>query len=422
MTVTQAPRMQPAYRALPARLGLMIWLGFFVFGVWFATMGLVLGSHGMGMIIGDAYLLSAVAAILSPLLLGAIGDRFLPPRTVLALAHLAGALAMAGVPLAVAGGNRAAVLGLIFAHMLFFQPTLGLSNAYALAVLGERQSIFPYVRAFGLLGWVMAGFAMGALGLSASTGVFYAASGAGLVMAAYAMTLPRTPPPAKGARFSPGDLIGVQALVLFRDRRFSVLMGCALMTSISLGIYNGFASPFLGALGIANVAGVLALGQVSEVIFVVTIPFVLKRIGMKWALFTGMAMWGLRFALFLGAGHGSRELAVVGVALHGICNDYFMVVSAMFIARIVPAELAAQAQGWLILMISGFGQAIGSAVSGHIYATAIAPHPEAGPMAWDALWYVPMALAAVTAAVWTLFFPSKSARIAQAAKRAMHDS
>lgn len=414
MTVTDGPQIQPVYRALPARLGLMIWLGFFVFGAWFATMGLVLASHGMGAIIGDAYLLSAIAAILSPLLLGAIGDRFLPPRTVLALAHLAGALAMAGLPLAVERGQANIVLGLIFAHMLFFQPTLGLSNAYALATLGDRQAIFPYVRAFGLLGWVMAGLCMGLLGLSASTGVFHAAAMAGLVMAGYAMTLPATPPPAAGARFSPGDLIGVQALVLFRDRRFAVLMVCALMTSISLGVYNGFASPFLGALGMGNVAGVLALGQVSEVAFVVTIPFVLARIGMKWALFTGMAMWGLRFALFLGAGHGHLGLAVVGVALHGICNDYFIVVSAMFIARIVPAELAAQAQGWLILMISGFGQAIGSGVAGRIYGAFVAPHPEAGPQVWDPLWYVPIALALVTSIVWTLLFPANADRTAAA--------
>lgn len=398
------PPGERAGRALGLRLSVMMLLQFIVFGSWFATLGLVLARHGLDAIIGTAYLLSAVAAILSPLLLGALGDRFLRPRTVLALAHLAGAGLMLGLPGTVASGRAGATLALIFAYMLCFQPTLGLVNAFALASLGPRQATFPYVRVFGSIGWVVAGLGVGAAGLSASTGVFQVNAAFSLALAVYALTLPATPPPAAGARFSWGDLVGIKALVLFRERSFAVLMACALMTSVSLGVYNSFAAPYLAALGIANVAGVLALGQISEVAFVVTIPWVLARIGMKWALLGGMAMWGVRFVLFLAAARGGTGFAVAGVALHGICNDYFIVVAAMYVARVAPAELAAQAQGWLILMISGFGQAIGSAFSGAVYGASVAVQPEAGPVAWMPLWVGPISLALVTALVWIFFF------------------
>jgi MFS family permease len=201
-----------------------------------------------------------------------------------------------------------------------------------------------------------------------------------------------------------GDIIGAKAFVLFRHRNFTVLILCALLTSISLGVYNAFASPYLGALGISNVAGVLAIGQTSEVIFIVTIPFVLSRIGMKWGLLAGMGMWGVRFLLFVLAAHGHAWLAIVGVALHGICNDFFLILSAMYIDRVAPVELAAQAQGWLILVISGFGGAIGGFVGGWIFGAAVAAHPEAGPTAWTPLWLVPIGAAILTGVLWISLF------------------
>ncbi len=398
--------------AMAARLSVVMLLEFVVFGAWFATLGLVLASHNLGAIIGSAYLLSAIAAILSPLLMGAIGDRYLAPRNLLAIAHGGGALIMAAVPSAVEAGNAGLTLALIFSYMLLFQPTLGLVNSIALSQLGANQRFFPYVRLFGPLGWVAAGLFVGGMDLSASTGIFYFASAVGLGLAVFSLTLPYTPPPAAGARFSLGDLVGSKAFPLFRDRSFAVLMICTLLTSVSLGVYNSFSSPYLAALGISNVAGVLALGQISEVLFIGTIPFVLARIGIKWALFVGMAMWCVRFLLFVAAADQHVGYAIAGVALHGICNDYFIVVAAMFIARVAPPELAAQAQGWLILMVSGFGAAIGSGVSGAIYGSLVVPQAQLGAAAWTPLWLLPIGLAILTSIIWLAFFP-RQPRVAQ---------
>jgi nucleoside transporter len=386
------------------RLSAMMLLEFIVFGSWFATLGLVLATYKLPTIIGDAYSLAAVAAIFSPLCLGAIGDRFLAAQKVLGLAHLVGGALMLFMPGLVQSGKGSSVLMLIFVYMLFFMPTLGLTNTIAFRHLEGNQRMFPYVRVFGTFGWVVAGIGVGALGLSASTGVFTVAGIASFVLAAYSFTLPSTPPPAKGEKFSIADVFGAKAFVLFRHRNFTVLIICALLTSICLGVYNAFASPYLGALGISNVAGVLAIGQASEVIFIVTIPFVLSRIGMKWGLLAGMGMWGVRFLLFMLAAHGHAWFAIVGVAVQGICNDFFLILSAMYIDRVAPVDLAAQAQGWLIMVISGFGGAIGGFVGGQVYGAAVASHPDAGPTAWTPLWLVPIGAAILTGILWVCFF------------------
>jgi nucleoside transporter len=389
------------------RLSVMMLLEFIVFGSWFATLGLVLITNKLAAHIGSAYFVSALAAIISPIMLGAVGDRYLASQKILGLAHLAGAAIMLVLPAFVTAGDGRMVVALIFIYMLFFQPTLGLANAIALHHLRGSQRAFPYLRVFATLGWVLAGIAAGAMGLSASTGVFTFACIASVVLGLYSFTLPATPPCAKGTGFRLADLVGVKSLVLFRERSFAILMLCAVLTSISLGVYNAYASPYLGALGISNVAGVLAIGQASEVIFIACVPFFLARLGMKWALLLGMAMWGVRFFLFIVAADGNASLAIVGVAMHGICNDLFMVLSAMYIDRVAPPQLKAQAQSWLIIAISGFGSAMGSLISGEIFSRTVALHAQPEAAAWTPIWLVPICSATVTALLWVCCFREK---------------
>ncbi|MGF6876942.1 MFS transporter [Paraburkholderia sp. MM5477-R1] len=391
------------------RLSVMMLLQFILFGSWFATLGLVLATYKLPGIIGAAYTLSAIAAIVSPVFLGAIGDRYLASQKVLGLAHLVGAALMLTLPSLVKAGDANMTLVVIFVYMMCFQPTLGLSNSIAFRHLGKSDKAFPFLRVFATVGWVIAGLTVGAMGLSASTGVFTFAAVVSLLLGLYSFTLPATPPCAKGAKFSMGDLIGAKSFVLFKDRNFAVLILCAFLTSISLGVYNTFASPYLGVLGISNVAGVLAIGQASEVLFIISVPFVLHKLGLKWALLLGMGMWGVRFVLFAMAADGHPSLAVIGVALHGICNDFFLILAAMFIDAVAPPELKVQAQSWLIIAISGFGSAAGSFISGTIFGATVAQHPEAGAAAWNYIWLVPIVSAVITAVIWIAFFRSRTA-------------
>jgi nucleoside transporter len=323
---------------------------------------------------------------------------------VLALTHFAGGVLLLFLPSAVHAGNTGLVLTLIFAYKLFYQPSMGLANSIAFRHLAERKNVFPIVRLFGTLGWVVAGLTIGALGLSASTAAFIVTAIGSFVMGAYSLTLPRTTPGAKGQRFSLGDLVGARAFVLLRNRSFLVFMICIILTSISLGTYNSYASTYLGALGVQNVAGVLSLGQLSELVFIATIPFVLRLIGMKAALLTGMAMWGVRFLVFgLAAQHGSW-LAIAAIGLHGICNDFVLVIGAMYIDRVAPIALQAQAQSMLILMIQGVGAAIGSFVAGTVYNATVGQIGSPTPGDWAPMWMFPIAAAIVTVVLWITLF------------------
>jgi hypothetical protein len=206
--------------------------------------------------------------------------------------------------------------------------------------------------------------------------------------------------------------------VLFRQRNFVVFGICALLTCVCLSTYNAYASPFLGALGFDNVAGILAIGQISEVVFIVTIPFVLVRLGMKWALLGGMVMWGVRFALFMLAAGDLPWIAVLGIALHGICNDFFLILGAMYVDQVAPVALKAQAQSYFLFVSTGLGAFLGSHVAGQVYNAVVAPSVAAGendPGAWSALWMLPVGASALTAVLWIVFFRMSEHRTTEAA-------
>lgn len=394
-------------------------LEFIVFGSWFATLGLVLATNGLDSIIGVAYSFAALGAIFSPMLLGSIADRFISSQKVLAAVHAIGGVLLLFMPSLVASGNGGVLLTVIFIYMLFFIPSLGLTNSIAFRHLAGNDRLFPYIRVFGTLGWIVAGLGVGWAGLSASTGIFVVAAVTSFALAVYAVTLPKTPPVGGGKRFSIGDLVGSKSWVLFRQRNFVIFGICALLTTVCLATYNAYAAPFLGALGIENVAGVLTIGQISEVVFIVTIPWVLIRLGMKWALLGGMLMWGIRFVLFTIAGGGDLPwVAIVGIALHGICNDFFLILGAMYVDQVAPVALKAQAQSFFLFVSTGLGAFLGSLVAGQVYNAVVGPSIAAGQndlSAWSALWLLPIGASALTAVLWIVFFSMKEHRATEAA-------
>ncbi|QIS52406.1 MFS transporter [Klebsiella variicola] len=390
---------KPAY--IFSRLSILMLMQFIVFGSWFATMGLVLFTYELGSIIGMAYTLCAIAAIISPLIFGAVGDRLISSEKILGALHMLGGIVQFIIPKLVVSGNTSLILIFIFIYMIFFQPTQGLVNSLSFQHLGSKSDLYPYLRLFATGGWAVGGFIVGILGYSSTVGIFYVAGLSSIVLGSYSFTLPSTYPRQKKQKFNLLNALGFSSLQLFKHKNFAILMVCALLTSISLGVYNTYASTFIGALGIPNVASVMALGQISEVAFIVLVPFVIKRIGMKWALLIGMAMWGIRFIMFILAAKGHHWTAIVGVGLHGICNDFFLIISAMYIDRLAPPELKVQAQSWLIIAISGFGAAFGSLISGYVYSLSVDP---AQIYSWIMLWSIPISIAVLTSVVWLMGF------------------
>jgi nucleoside transporter len=392
------------FRAVFPRLSLMMLLQYLVMGSWYATLGLVLVENGLGSVVGAVYSLAALAGIISPMFVGALADRFLPAQHVFGVLQILGGAVLFLVPFTITGGRGELVVGIVFAYMLLFQPTFALSNSITFAHLRDSNR-FPYVRVFGTIGWILGGLLVGQLGLSSSVNLFYVAAGGSVLLGLYSFTLPGTPPAQRGERFRIGDVIGVQALRLFRNRGFTIFAICALLTFIPVSMYNSYTSAFLASIGIANVASVLIIGQISELLFIPAIPWVLSRVGMKWALLIGMASWGVRFALFMLATGGVAWWAIAAVALHGICNDFFLIIGFMYAEQVAPAAIKAQTQAFVGVLTNGIGVVIGSAIGGLIYNTTIgAQGTGASVSAWNALFIVPVVFSVVVTIVFAVFF------------------
>lgn len=400
--MTGPPVEQRTSAGVLVRLCVMMLLQFGAFGAWFATLGLVLATHQLPMIIGAAYGLGSLASLFSPMVLGALADRFFASEKVLAASHIVCAGLMFLLPRFVDAADPTATLWLIFLYMLAFQPTLALTNNIAFRHLGTDSQRYPYIRVFGTLGWIIAGLAVGTLAWSASTMIFTFSSIVSVALAAYALTLPHTPPAGRGARFKLGDLIGREAFVLFRQRNFIVFSIVALLIGCCLGAYNAYGSPFLGALGMGQVASVLVIGPLSEIIFIVSIPFVLKRFGLKWALLTGMLAWAIRFVFFMIATGGQSGWMFAGIALHGVCNDFFLVLGAMYLDQITQANLKAQGQSLFQVIFMGLGGFLGANIVGVVFNNSMAVDQSLA--AWIPVWGVPAALAGAAALIWVLFF------------------
>ena len=336
-----------------------------------------LPTLGVDKLVDNAYAVSYLAAAFAPLFFGFLADRYLPAQIVLAGLHLIGA----GVMYAVSQASPDAIVPLIFAHMCCFAPTLGLTNAVAFNALTDSEKQFPIVRVFGTVGWIVAGCYVGGslLGwysldflraegtppLEEGPGQYLVTAIAGVVMAVYSLTLPNTPPAAKGEPFSIGKLFGADAWGLLRDRSFATFLLCTVLICLPLSLYYSKAAFFAGLSGIENSTAALSWGQVSEVAFMLAMPLFFARLGVKWMLLVGMLSWVVRYGLFAGAWPGDVAWMIyLGILLHGICYDFFFVTGQIYVDRAAPKAVRSQAQSLLVLMTYGVGFTVGSYLGG----------------------------------------------------------
>lgn len=340
------------------RLSIMMFLQFFVWGAWFATLYQVLGGHGMSSIIGDSYSTAPVAAIIAPLFLGLIADRFFSSERVMAVLLLLGGAMMLLVPGAIAAGNAKLVFWLFTGHMLCYMPTLGLGNTIAFTNL--PRDVFPRVRVWGTIGWIVAGLVAGFMGWSASINLFWMAGISSVVLGAYSFTLPHTPPPSAGQPINLRAVLMLDAFKLLTKPSFAVFMICSLLICIPLAYYFANTSGFLYNMGFEQPASAMTIGQMSEIFFMLLVPFFFRKLGVKWMIVVGMLAWVLRYVLFsLGAPEQVVWMLFAGLALHGICYDFFFVTGFMYTDKTAPKEIRGQAQSMLVFFTQGVGMFIG---------------------------------------------------------------
>lgn len=342
------------------RLSVMMFLQFFAWGSWFATLSLSMGANGLGDFIGGAYESAPLAAIIAPLFLGLIADRLFSSERVMAVLMLLGGAIMAAIAvLAPQGAEKGGlIVWLMIAYMLCYMPTLGLGNTITFTHL--KQEDFPKVRVWGTIGWIVAGLAVGIAGWSASLNIFWLGAISTFTLGIYSFTLPHTPPPAKNKPLDVGSLLMVDALKLLKSPPFLVFAVCSMLICIPLAYYYGQTSAYLGAAGFKQAASAMTLGQMSEIIFMLMIPFFFRKLGVKNMLLIGMACWVARYALFaFGAPQQIAWMLLLGVALHGICYDFFFVTGFIYTDKKAPAEIRGQAQSLLVFLTQGLGMFFG---------------------------------------------------------------
>ncbi|MAY73426.1 MAG: MFS transporter [Phycisphaerae bacterium] len=400
----------------------MMFLQFFLWGAWFVTLGPFMNSTGFDAgDIANAYTTAPIAAILAPVFLGMVADRFFSSEKVMGVLHILGGVLLCFGGQAAFSGNPWLFVGLLLAHMLCYMPTLGLSNTIAFNAISDPEKQFPLVRVWGTIGWIVAGFVVGALaasiadteGLSkadaetlrASVPAFFVVAGvSGIVLGVLSFFLPHTPAPARGQRFSIGKALGSDALMLLKDRSFAVFMICSMLICIPLAAYYQQAAAFATEAGLANVPIKMTFGQMSEIAFMLVMPLMFARLGVKWMLAVGMLAWVARYALFAGAwapvsGH-VMWMIIGGIVLHGICYDFFFVTGQIYTEQAAPKHTRAQAQGFLVLATQGVGMLIGNQLFGRL----VGWQTDADGTAWRTVWLMPAGFAMAVLVVFVLFF------------------
>ncbi|MEW4527149.1 nucleoside permease [Maioricimonas sp. JC845] len=377
------------------RLSIMMFLQFFVWGGWYVTVGNYMGAHGMTDAIANAYTVGPIAAILSPLFLGLIADRFFATERVLGMLHIVGGAVLCAAPQF--SESSSMFVGILLLHMLCYMPTLGLTNTLAFHNITDQEKQFPIIRVFGTIGWIVANIVVSKLLAGDEKAVqFYVAGGAGIALGIYSFTLPHTPPPAKGQPVSVGSLFGLDSLQLMKQPSFAVFMISSFLICIPLAAYYAYAPVFVNASGFENPAFNMSFGQMSEIFFMLVMPLCFRRLGVKYMLLVGMLAWVARYGLFaMGAPDSVLWMIMIGILLHGICYDFFFVTGQIYVDKKASSDIRGQAQGFLVLVTQGLGMLIGAQVSGAIFtSTVTAEGAEALPQ-WKEFWMIPCIAAGV---------------------------
>ncbi|MDJ0276153.1 MFS transporter [Sphingomonas sp. 2R-10] len=388
---------------MTARLSALMFMQFFIWGAWQVTLGLVMQTVGIGNLIGNAFSMGPIASIVGSLLLGMVAARYVAPRMLMVILHLVGGVLLFLMPSLITPERGGTFVWLLLGYMILYMPTVGLANTIALKSFGTRTDNFPFVRAFGTIGWIASGLIIGWAGLSASPQIFTVAAVVSIALGIYSFTLPAVEADRPQGGSVLAQVFCVEAFGLMRQKSFLIFITCATLISVPLAMYYAYASPYVGAAGIENVGGTLAIGQMSELVFMFSMPWLYRRFGVKPLLLVGMAAWALRYALFaIGDGGTGLWAVYLGVALHGVCYDFFFVAGAIYVGTIAtPKGVNAQAQGMLTLFTYGVGMLLGSQIGALLYAQLPANPTIAD---WQGMWVYPAIAAAAIALLFQLTF------------------
>ncbi|WP_445383419.1 nucleoside permease [Robiginitalea sp. IMCC43444] len=400
--------------SIKVQLSLMMFLEFFIWGGWFVTLGTFLGDNlkASGGEIAMAFSTQSWGAIIAPFIIGLIADRYFNAERILAILHLLGAILMYQMYSSV---DFAGFYPYVLGYMIIYMPTLALVNSISFNQMKDPAKEFSLVRVFGTIGWIVAGLIISyvflwdspearAEGMLKNTFLMVAIASA--VLGIFSFTLPKTPPTADtGEKVGLSTMLGLDALKLLKDRNFLIFFISSVLICIPLAFYYQNANPFLAEIGVDNPTGKMTIGQASEVLFMLLLPFFFKRFGFKKTIMAGMLAWTIRYLLFAYGNAGDLAfMLILGIALHGICYDFFFVSGQIYTDSKAGEKYKSAAQGLITLATYGFGMLIGFWVAGKIYDMNLLGENTHD---WTGIWTFPAIFALVVSVLFAIFFKNE---------------
>ncbi|MCG6234660.1 nucleoside permease [Vibrio furnissii] len=395
------------------KLSSMMFIEWFIWGAWFVPLWQILSTNGFTPTeIAWSYACTAIAAILSPILVGSITDRFFPAQKVLSVMLLAGAVLMY---LAAQQTEFATFFPFLLGYSLTYMPTIALTNSIAFSNVDDVEGDFPRIRVMGTIGWIASGVAVGFLpswlgygDISSSNIPLLITALSSAVLGVFALTLPNTPPKSTG-KLDLKVMLGLDAMVLLKDKNFLAFFVCSFMFSMPLAFYYIFANGFLTEVGMSNATGWMTLGQFSEIFFMLALPFFIKRFGIKKVLLLGLATAAIRYGFFV---YGSADtwylysLLFLGILLHGVSYDFYFVTAYIYVDKKAPAHMRTAAQGLITLGCQGIGSLLGYRLGGVLMEKMFAYEtPQNGlTFDWGGMWGFGGIMIAIILAIFMYFF------------------
>ena len=341
----------------------MMFLNFVIWGCWYVTISTYLTAtlKFSGTEAGAIFGTAALASIISPIFVGLIADRYFATERVLSALHLAGAVFLY---LVTRTSSFGVIYALMFAYCLCYFPTLALTTSITLKNVADTRR-FPLFRVFGTLGWIAVGLAIGKLRIEASSAPFLIAAAGSVIMSVFCLFLPHTPPENKGRSISAREVLGLDALVMLKDRSYATFLIASTLACVPLTFYFSFTNAYLNEAGVVNAAGKMTLGQFSEVLIMLSMPWIFRRLSVRGILLLGLAAWAIRYVL-LAYGNASDRMWMfyLAIMIHGVCYDFFFTTGQLYTDQEAPGDLRNTAQGLYTFVTYGLGMFLGSLLSG----------------------------------------------------------
>ncbi|MDD2821314.1 MAG: nucleoside permease [Flavobacterium sp.] len=396
------------------KLSIMMFLEFFIWGAWFVTLGTFLGNNlsASGSETAAVFSTQSWGAIIAPFIIGLIADRYFNAEKILGILHLVGAFLMYQM-------YQSEEVGMFYtyvlSYMILYMPTLALVNSVSFNQMKDPEKEFANIRVWGTIGWILAGLSISfvfhwdsaeAVSQGLLKNTFLLSGIAALILGLFSFSLPKTPPKVSDEKIKLADIIGLDALKLLKDKNFAIFFISSILICIPLAFYYQNAHPFLTEAGVENPTGKMAIGQISEALFLLLIPVFFSRFGFKKTILVGMLAWAIRYVLFAyGNGDDLSLMLIIGIALHGICYDFFFVSGQIYTNSKAGEKYKSAAQGLITLATYGVGMLIGFAVAGWItdnYKTI------EGTTNWQMVWIIPAGIAFAVFLIFALLFNDKN--------------